>query len=455
MSPRRLDKAVLVGMSPPLAKPESPERSWTFPSYGLRRIEAALAADPRAAGLEVAAFELPQAEPEELAARLIAERPDLVGFSAFIWSFETFLATAERVRRELPDCRIVFGGPGAEPVQCALPRYAGRAPAAIDVLVRGEGEEAIGELVAHWRASDARPESVAGLALPGEGGFRATRPRPLNERLDLLASPYQMGLMAPRRVGYLETFRGCPMSCTFCEWGAMGAGSFFSQAYLERELAALAAAEPTSTYLVDAALNLNKRAFRNLAAAEKAVGCFRQRSLIALFYPSLVDAEHLDFLSRVQTLYLTVGLQSLDQDVLDAIDRRLDRERLLRVIRDMSALRNVAELAVELIVGLPTDSPESFRRTLDEAMTLGGAIRVYHCLVLPNGLMTRAPAAQAIRFDERTLKLTSAAGWSEAALRAELDRLSRLTGEIPGAYAADYWWYFPAAARPRVGARPA
>jgi radical SAM superfamily enzyme YgiQ (UPF0313 family) len=444
MSARRLDKVVLVGMSPPLAKPESPERSWTFPSYGLRRVQAALVADPRAADLEVVALELPQADPEELAARLVAARPDLIGFSAFIWSFETFVETARQVRAALPGCRIVFGGPAAEPVQCALPRYAEPALEAIDVLVRGEGEEAIGELIAHFRVSDAAPQSIRGLALPTAAGWQATPPRALNERLDALASPYQLGLMAPRQVGYLETFRGCPMSCTFCEWGVMGAGSHFSQEYLERELAALAAAEPTSTYLVDAALNLNKRAFRNLLAAERAVGCFRKRSLIALFYPSMVDAEHLEFLARIQTLYLTVGLQSLDQDVLDAIDRRLNRERLLRVIRDMSALRNVAELAIELIVGLPTDSPASFRRTLDEALTLGCAIRVYHCLVLPNGLMTRAPAEQDIRFDERTLKLTSAAGWSESDLRGELDRLSRFAESLPGGYAANYWWYFPA-----------
>ena len=39
---------------------------------------------------------------------------------------------------------------------------------------------------------------------------------------------------------------------------------------------------------------------------------------------------------------------------------------------------------------------------------------VYHCLVLPDGLMTRAPAGSQMVFDPYSLKMTSCWGWSGA-----------------------------------------
>jgi radical SAM superfamily enzyme YgiQ (UPF0313 family) len=34
-----------------------------------------------------------------------------------------------------------------------------------------------------------------------------------------IPSPYAMGLIRTGAVAYLETYRGCPLNCRFCEWG--------------------------------------------------------------------------------------------------------------------------------------------------------------------------------------------------------------------------------------------
>lgn len=46
-------------------------------------------------------------------------------------------------------------------------------------------------------------------------------------------------------------------------------------------------------------------------------------------------------------------------------------------------LDEVASLAGEIILGLPGDDPETFRRNFERARRLPCALRDYHCVVLP------------------------------------------------------------------------
>lgn len=443
---------MLVAASPALAKPENRELDWSFPSYGVRRIQASIAADPALAHLEVETWELPGIDPAALAERLLAARADLVGFSTYVWSFAGFLEAARRLRRADPELRLLFGGPAAGPRMCALEPYADAAQV-LDALVVGEGERTIREVLATGDLAAEKLATVPGLALPAAGEFRRTPARPLDTRLDELASPAQMDLLPTGWVSYLETFRGCPMSCSFCEWGVMEAGAHFGADYLERELLGIARARPVSIYQVDAALNLNKHAFRGLVEAERRTGALRGQTLITLLYPSLLGDEHLAFLERVGGLFLTVGLQSFDDEVNSSVARRTHRDRFERVLADLDALPNLRGLAIELILGLPTDSPERFRASLDAALAYGHGVRVYRCLVLPNGLMSRAPAEHAIRFDPATLELTASVGWRPEALVAERARLDERVAATRGGYAGQFWWYFPPA-RSRAATRP-
>ena len=45
----------------------------------------------------------------------------------------------------------------------------------------------------------------------------------------------------------------------------------------------------------------------------------------------------------------------------------------------MHELKSVSAVAVEIILGLPGDSPENFRRSFERARSLPCALRVYHC----------------------------------------------------------------------------
>ena len=330
---------------------------------------------------------------------------------------------------------MIVGGPSARPAVFDLEPYA-KYRSTIDALVLGEGEETM-RMIVRSGSADALP-SIPGLAIPRAHGWLQTGEAVRSPNLDIIASPFQQDLMPSHHVAYLETFRGCPLSWSFCQWGVMDAGRHFSREYLVRELQAIKRSEPISTFLVDAGLNLNARAFRNLASAEEEVGLFQTCSLYCEVYPSLLTDEHLAFLNRASQVHIGLGLQSLDTGALAANQRPFHRERLIPTIEQLS--RNCL-VDIEIILGLPGDTPESFRKTLDEVRALPCSIRVYRCLILPDALMTRAPKEFQIRFDPQTLFMTSCHTWSEKELRETQEYVTEVAAATPGGYAGDYWWH--------------
>lgn len=160
--------------------------------------------------------------------------------------------------------------------------------------------------------------------------------------------------------------------------------------------------------LVDAGLNLNARAFRALVEAERQVRVLKDIQLTFEVYPSFLKDEHLQFMSDIRVNGVGVGLQSYDTEVLRRLQRTFDIARFERVIRDLDSIG--VQVNIEIIMGLPGDNPESFRETLARARELPCDVRAFHCLVLPDALMVRAPPWAAMDFEPTTLLMRSCAG---------------------------------------------
>lgn len=411
----RRQRVALVCLTPDIGALGTP---FELPSYGIRRIQAALLADPERRKDEIilvdsSSYEgiIPTPQGAERFAAVIEEiDPDVVGFSVYLWSFPFLLEVARLLKQTRPDRFIVFGGPSARPAMFHLEPFR-EAAHFVDALVIREGEETIKELLSlRERSQDALAE-VKGIALPTPEGWHETPERPLIDPLDRIASPYAMGLMPYDQVGYLETYRGCPLSCRFCEWGiGGGAKRVFSTEYITRELKALKQYRAKGMFLLDAGLNLNKHAFRNLRAAEREAQFLRGEGLLCDVYPSEMDDEYFEFFREIRPAYLGVGLQSYSKSVLDGMQRPFKEERFERVVGKL--VREGLPVEVQLILGLPGDNPESFLYTFERARGLGAHVRVFHCVVLPDALMTRGLPEFQMRFDPYSLKMISCLGWT-------------------------------------------
>ncbi|MBS0126837.1 B12-binding domain-containing radical SAM protein [Thetidibacter halocola] len=413
-----------------------------MPSYGIRRIEASVRADPALADADVRLIDMQGRGAAEQQALLAGFDPHLIGFSAYVWSAPDLIALARAHKATNPGTVIVFGGPSARTAFFDLPPYH-RAGDYLDAVVEGDGELIFNAIARLDPLTAAGLETVPGLALPRGEGWLRTGPAP---RIDLaaLASPFRMGLMPPQSVAYLETFRGCPLSCRFCEWGVFkDLKAVFPEEAIVEELRAFERLESPAVFLLDAGLNLNGHAFRNLAAAHAQVPALRDRQFWAEVYPASVKPEHLEFLEGVGTSYLGVGLQSIDTGVLKALDRPQNGARFDPAIR---MLAEVAEVEVQIIFGLPGDTPEGFMQTLQYALSLPVDVRAYHCLVLPDALLTRSRAEWTLRFDPRTLAMISNSSWSRDDIAAMRRRLSALV-RAHGGHSGEFWYAFKSRAQ--------
>lgn len=151
------------------------------------------------------------------------EAPDCVLLSLYTTNIVRAFEMIRQIRVAKANVKIIVGGHHAT----ALPEETLAECPEIDLLVSGEGEETISELVTVLEQGG-RLEGVKGLYIPSDNRerFSFTGERPFIENLDSLPMPahdlvnledYQENpIRVGRRVGSLVTSRGCPFNCVFC-----------------------------------------------------------------------------------------------------------------------------------------------------------------------------------------------------------------------------------------------
>lgn len=422
-------RIALVAVDTPWRDPNGTFYSF---SYAIEKLRASVHSDPELADVEVLALDLPTHDPDEYFERLREFRPTLVGFSTYIWSLDVFARLAERLRRHDPGVVIVAGGPAARRSVLDLAAHHALRDR-LDAIVPGEGEQTIRDLARAHREPDWR-ERVGGLEIPARGLWRRTRSVDRPE-IDAYPSPYQLGHAPLGKTGYVETFRGCPIHCAFCQWGEQKSDRVHGVEYLARHLEGLRRADVPNVFFVDAAFNLSPRAFRNLAAAEAQVGVLRDKIVHGHIYPTHLEDHHLELFDTFGQVQASVGVQSFDEEVLERMQRPFDVARFERVVKKM---RGHLDVDIELIFGLPGDSPESFWRTFERSLELGDTVKIFRCFALPDALLERADSL-GIQFDPRTFRVLACEGWPAERLEREWERVVARASELARPILNDDW----------------
>ena len=385
-----------------------------YSSYATALLRESLKADPRLPDLRVATLSIPSGfDPWWLAWRIarLDPTPDFVCFSAYCWN-SAELTTAARLCREiLPATQIVFGGPEAGPLADEwLVRYRW-----LDAVALAEGERVLPELIWSW-ARGGDPTTIPGLAARGSRdaapatpltpltpptpAIPATPADPL-EPLDTLPCAYTDD-HPPAIDGsaYLETYRGCPHSCSYCfEGKGLKHIRSFSWARIEAEVKRMATTPGmTSFSVIDAVFNLSTDRLEKLAEIFEP---YAQRGL--RLHTIEVDLEHIDdhqaqLLARCGVASVESGPQTTNQRALDLVHRRFDPERWLEGLRACQAVGIIVE--ADLIIGLPGDSPADVLASLDFVAKSGADIlQVSTLRVLPGTDLWQRADELGLRFD--------------------------------------------------------
>ena len=130
-------------------------------------------------------------EPREaILAALLAEQPDVVAFSVYLWNRRETLDLVDALAAARPQLRLVIGGPE---VSFDGPQLFARHPG-LTALVRGEGELPLKALLSAWTA-DGEPESIPRLTLRRDTELTEGPDGPPLSDLDAIPSPFQAGLV--------------------------------------------------------------------------------------------------------------------------------------------------------------------------------------------------------------------------------------------------------------------
>ena len=279
---------------------------------------------------------------------------------------------------------------------------------AVGISFFGAAKDLLGISPAWGSLTGVRPAKVA-LSLIREGG-KAKAEKELQElycvtparaRLAIEAADAGIRAAAELELNDISLYVGipfCPTRCAYCSFVAQSVEKSFSlvEPYLEALFD-----EITAAGQLVRELGLNVKSFymgggtpttltadqmdRLLTKLEQNFDFANLAELtIEAGRPDTIDEEKLRVLRAHNTTRVSINPQTMEDNVLAAIGRRHTADDIRRAMEQVRAA-NFPHVNMDLIAGLPEDTPEGFARSLDEVISMGADNITVHTLSLKKG----------------------------------------------------------------------
>ncbi|MED1600953.1 B12-binding domain-containing radical SAM protein [Alkalihalophilus marmarensis] len=298
---------------------------------------------------------------------LFERKPDVIGFSCYIWNIEETLKVIEMLKKVMPEVKIVLGGPE---VSYDTKDWLEMTPDA-DFIVVGEGEETFKQLLEEL-STTAKYHMVFGLAYRKGEEVIINAPRP-KLKLDEVPTPYRFdedldGLS--KRVTYFETSRGCPYSCQFCLSSIEVGVRYIDIDRVKSDLLYLIENGAKLIKFVDRTFNIKRdyalEIFQFLIDNHQ--GCVFQFEITA----DIMRPEVLSFLNEHAPkgiFRFEIGVQSTNDATNELVQRRQNFQKLTRTVTMVKEGGKIDQ-HLDLIAGLPEEDYNSFRNTFNDVFAL-------------------------------------------------------------------------------------
>jgi len=311
---------------------------------------------------------------EELGTEVAKRAPDIVGISMISPIYAAAMRSVDIVR-EYSDAKIVVGGPHPS----ALPEQCLEDNPNIDFVIIGEGEKPLVELVTAFSESGKHLSAISGLAYRDNHGIINTGHAERVSNLDDLPFParhlfplkkYKTHPPYGKRNPYMTliTSRGCPYHCTYCSKSVYGQKcqamsperviveiKHIIQEYSTKEI---------HFYDDDFTINM-KRAEKicDLLIEEKIDISWSCTTRV-----DLVDESLLKKMKKAGCWLISYGIETADPGILKEVKKGYSIEDVKNAfsLTKSAGIRTVAYL----MVGLPGETRESIKKTIDFSIKL-------------------------------------------------------------------------------------
>jgi len=321
------------------------------------------------------------------------KEPAVVSFTCLNWNYEYSKALAKKVKQRYPECLIFFGGHQITDDFSALEENA-----FVDVLFHGESEESfLAALLA--LAAGSSLDDVPNISYRRSGEPRRTKAATTGSVKDY-PSPYLTGLFdtyidagKPDEFCYIiETNRGCPFRCAYCDWCFTKEIRTFPINRIKREIDWFAAKKAEYIFCADANFGILER---DLDIAKYIVEVKKQHGYPLIFNGCYAKSSNDTVFEISKLLYdnkankaATLAYQSMNTAALENINRKnFSTENFSKLLQRY----NEAGIPTytEMILGLPGETYGSFCSGLCDLIEAGQHTNctVYACQVYPNSLL--------------------------------------------------------------------
>ena len=354
--------------------PPQPNSKYKFlgvvaPSLGIGYMAAVLEQNNYSVDvLDSSALELSY---DEIGEEILKRNPDIVSISALTPTIGAALDAADKIKNVKPDTIVVFGGyhPTFEYENLLNEEES------IDVIVRGEGEYTMLELVQKIE-SGGDLKDVQGLAFiddtSEDKSIIVTPDRPIIEDLDELPFPafhlfpmekYKI-LNITTNVATIITTRGCPMQCSFCSSAALHGKKLRRRSYKnvvdeiemrlqEQNIDTIAFMDDTFTidvkFVKDFCEEVKRRDLKFWWGCTSRV--------------DTLDEELLEIMKDAGCITIFMGVESADQQTLDKMNKNITLRKTMNAFK-LSRKVGIRTIA-SCVLGMPEDTKESMERTIE------------------------------------------------------------------------------------------
>ena len=324
---------------------------------------------------------------------------DIVGFSTYVWNKNYNYALARKLKELNPKCIVIFGGPEMpitkKDIFQTLPF--------IDVVIKSEGEIILRDLL-DAITNNIPWENIRGLLINQNTVSFDTGDGDRINSLDDMPSPYLTGvfdkIMAETTDvewnATVETNRGCPYACTFCDWGSLTYNKVkkFNLEKVFAELEWIGKNGCGFVTITDA--NFGMFVERDNAIADKLIEVQEKYGCPNSFSMSWAKDQKPEVFDIVFKLIknpkfnqgLTVSVQSMDLSVLENIKRKNLAQHKIENIFALCDKNNVP-VYTEIILGLPGETKDTWKEGFYKIFRAGNhtGINILHAQMLENAEM--------------------------------------------------------------------
>jgi anaerobic magnesium-protoporphyrin IX monomethyl ester cyclase len=311
-------------------------------------------------------------EPEEVAP--LVSDADVICLTAMTPTINNAIAIAHHLKKTCPDLTIILGGAHAT----LLPEETLATAPEIDVLVRGEGETTIIELL---RALEDRKPlgNIAGISYRQDGEVINNPVRPQNTDLDSLPflGYHQLNLRhyqphpphgRAHPFAALITSRGCPYHCSYCSKPIFGS-TFRAQSpqrVVDEVVHLISRFGVKEIAFYDDVFTLDKK--RAHAIADELIKRRVRIPWACETRVNLVDGAILSHLKQAGCYSIAYGIESGSQEILDTLNKNVT---LAQAAEAVSMTRKVGIQAIGyFMIGTPGETPQTIAQTINFARKL-------------------------------------------------------------------------------------